>query len=536
MKYESLSQRIPLDEEMVMRSNEIRASKWTLSLILLLVSAVSLAGTSGSHPGASSDGAFERRSAGVDRASSVVNTRSNAMFGDLQAAIDAADPGDTIDVVADIITGTIDVHTSIDLTSTTGATISLGVNTGTAGDARAWFLVREGVDLDVSDLAFDGNGFEVWQGFRHKGSGSFENCVFTNIVFIDPAPFHDTTGFAIVSFTDPGTEGGVSQVDVADCSFSNFGKVAIFGFNSVGEYEGNTMVGNGPSTGSNNNAVNYGIEAGSDAVLTITNNNISNCLGTDDRPASLAESAAILATTAFGDGNTEITVVGNNIWGNLTGILTDDEDTESSAIGAWFNRIVGNGTGIHAGATDEDVDAINNWWGSNGGPGSDGSDTVNTSGGGTVTTSPNLTLNVDASEISTPDDPIAFGETATLSATLNYNSDGVEVGGTSPNHVPDGTEVSFDVTGFGTVNPASSGTVKGEASTTFSPLAVTTSAAACATSGSVVPSCDFLGEPAIIHTAIATIPTLGEAGLITFILLLAGAAMVMMRRNRLANS
>ena len=44
-------------------------------------------------------------------------------------------------------------------------------DTGASGDARGWFLVNAGVELNVSDVTFDGDGQLIWPGVPPQGFG-----------------------------------------------------------------------------------------------------------------------------------------------------------------------------------------------------------------------------------------------------------------------------------------------------------------------------------------------------------------------------
>jgi len=485
----------------------IRASRaWTLCLIFLLAaSQVLTAGASASHPGESSDAAFAGQGTSGNAATSVVNRSTNASFGGLQAAIDAASPGDTIDVVADLIEGQISVNTNnLTLTTSNGSTIRMGVDTGAAGDNRAWFLVPAGTNLTVSNLTFDGNGFKVYQAFRHKGTGSFTDCTFVDIEY-ELAGF-DTVGSAIVSFNE-GPNGGGVGVSVTGCEFTVIGLHGLFAFDSTCTVDNSTFVG----VGAIGDRVTYAIEAGSGANVTASNSSFSACRGT----VGGNDSAAILATTFFGPG-TAFTSTMNDIRDNSFGILTTPVD--GSAINGSFNNFLGNSTGV---SVDSGAGLENNWWGCNGGPGSAGCDAAV----GGADTSPWLVLTLDPPPTgTTPETCLVYGDSAIMTANLNVNSDGSTVGGPA-NHVPDGGSVAWDGSGVGGFNPPLTTLVNGATSSVYSQLGFNGLYDFCASTDNAV-----VCQP--IYIGVTKIPTLTEYGMIAFIALLATAAVVMMRRQR----
>jgi hypothetical protein len=474
-------------------------------IFLMSASAVLTAGVSASHPGDSSDGAFPGLAASGNTATSVVNTSTNATFGGLQAAIDAASPGDTIDVVANITEGQIIVNTNnLTLTTSNGSTVSMGVDTTPAGDGRAWFLVPSGTNLTVTNLTFNGNGFRVYQAFRHKGTGSFTNCNFEDIEY--ELAGSDTVGSAIVSFPDTPNGGGVG-VSVSGCSFTEIGLHGLFAFDSTCSVDDSTFVG----VGAIGDRVTYAIEAGNGANVTASNNSITACRGTVGGNAS----AAVLSTTFFGPG-TSVSLTSNDIRDNSFGVLTTPVD--GSTISGAFNNFVGNSTGV---SVDPAASLENNWWGCNGGPGTAGCDA--SIGGGD--TNPWLVLTLDPPPVgTTPETCLVYGDSAIMTANLNINSDGATVGGPA-NHVPDGAPVAWDGQGVGSFNPPITNLVDGATSSVYTQLGFNGLYDFCATTDNAV-----VCQP--IYIGVTKIPTLTEYGMMAFIALLATAAVVMMRRQR----
>lgn len=161
---------------------ELKVGAALALLVFVVPQAVQAAGRpSPSRPGAG--GLSPRRlavSAGPIMGGPIHDLTTGLTFATIQDAIDDASTmaGDTLQVeVAVHAEGPVEVTKSLTLQGQTGAEVlQINQDTGNSGDARGWFLVDAGVDLQVRDLTFDGNGFKVFQGFRHKGTGSFERC------------------------------------------------------------------------------------------------------------------------------------------------------------------------------------------------------------------------------------------------------------------------------------------------------------------------------------------------------------------------
>ena len=149
-----------------------------------------------------------------------VSTGDMYMFPDMgmQAAIDHADAGATINVAAgtynttDGVTSQVFVDKDIAVDGADEATTIFKPtdDTGTSGDARAWWLVDTGVDFDLRDVTLDGTGFLVWQAIRNKGTGFIQHVTFNEIKY---NPSTSYQGTAVAAF-------GTGNVDVFACTFT----------------------------------------------------------------------------------------------------------------------------------------------------------------------------------------------------------------------------------------------------------------------------------------------------------------------------
>ncbi|MHC4219802.1 MAG: right-handed parallel beta-helix repeat-containing protein [Planctomycetota bacterium] len=203
--------------------------------------------------------------------------------------------------------------------------------------------------LDVEDLIFDGDGYLIYQGFRHKGSGSFTNCGFTDMIF---PPY---SGLGIAAFGD-------GPVHISGCTFDQIGRVGVLYFGSGisgSVYSGNVYTGKGDG-----DFLDYGVELGAGAVATISNSTMTDCRGVASSDGST--SAGMLATTFFGAG-TAGTVTSSTFTANSTGIFVGYDGSDTTALVANFNSITGN-TSSGLVSTAPLVDAEDNWWGDGSGP------------------------------------------------------------------------------------------------------------------------------------------------------------------------
>lgn len=397
--------------------------------------------------------------------SAIVNVDTEAVYPSIQDAVTAASPGETLEVLSSVhAEGLVVIDRDLTLRGATGTeTIMANTSTGDAGDARAWFLVQSGVQLDVQDLTFDGAGFSVHQVFRHRGSGSFDNVRFRDIQFNASGPNY--AGSAIVAFGD-------GPVDVRDCHFSQIGRQGIFYFGSAVSgsiVENNTYLGKG--TG---DFLDYGIEAGGGADVILRNNTVSDCRG--EASVDGSDSAAIFVSTFFGPGTTAL-IESNSVTDSTAGLIVGFAgQPESSVVTASFNRIVGNDLGLQSGSSNT-VAAQNNWWGCNNGPGASGCDVLD--GPGTIDADPNLVLSLAASNTT-----LQVGETANLDAELFRNSQGTDT--SSSGTVPDGIEAIFDGGSLGTVAPALDTTQSAVADSVFSAETVGTDAVSATVDGQIV--------------------------------------------------
>ncbi len=223
-------------------------------------------------------------------------------------------------------------------------------NTGSSGDARAWWLVNAGKDLTIKNMVLDGTGYNIYQAIRAHGTGTAEDCDFRNI------GFSQYVGFGI-AFMD-------ANWTVHGCTFENIQRVGIIAFGSGvtnAVLEWNTYTGKG-----DDDWLDYGIEFGGGAVGVANYNTITACQGVAQVDGST--SAGILATDYYGPG-TAVSMLGNMINGNTTGVAVGYDATDATVVTAHYNNISGNDSyGMSAEGSAGSIDALHNWWGDASGP------------------------------------------------------------------------------------------------------------------------------------------------------------------------
>lgn len=294
-----------------------------------------------------------------------MNVETDEYFDTLQAAIDDADTmnGHTIELFTGTFAEGPQIVVSKNLTIMghgCGATVIVANgNTGSSGDARGWWLVPDGVEFHLHNLTLDGNGYNIYQGIRHYGTGTLTSVCFTDMKY----PGYG--GVAVAAF---GTTG---PVDFTGCTFDDIGRVGVLYFGagvSGSVFDSNTYIGKGDG-----DWLDYSLDISAGVSVTVTNNDISACTGVASSDGS--ESAGIMVTTYYGAG-TSADIEFNDISGCTYGILIGYDETDTSTVEAHYNNIVGNDYGINT--TAPVVNATCNWYGNTSGPSGSGPGTGDT--------------------------------------------------------------------------------------------------------------------------------------------------------------
>ncbi|MGZ7160337.1 MAG: hypothetical protein ACXVHR_07680, partial [Methanobacterium sp.] len=139
----------------------------------------------------------------------------------------------------------------------------------------------------------------------------------------------------------------------------------------------------------------------------------------------------------------------NNIATRHGGAIYSDDGPFNAHFNRFYNNTAQNGTAIYC--DDCSMNCTNNWWGNNTNPQNIPKLIVITNQG-SLDADPWLIMTFTANPTT-----IAQGQTSTLTANFNINSDGDTVGDAT-NHIPNDTPVTF-TTDSGKVYTASSGVV-----------------------------------------------------------------------------
>ncbi len=398
----------------------------------------------------------------------------------IQAAVDAANPGDTINVEAGEYNETVAVDVA-DLT----------LNGEQAGnDARERSGDESVVDSSsVSGFAPTFNvtaGGVTIDGFTIQGAAD------------DPGILTDrnASGYTIVNnIVQNNTIGiyanseGTNQTLIENNLIQNNNVSGAAGGTGIYADQGsvNVVINANELAGNDNAAIVFDTFLGPNTGLQITNNDISDTgivllnveqsevsgndisgvqgsgifLGGNNDTISIqgnsiteATGAAIRLRTISGlSDNANIEVVGNNLVGNAYGVRVAGHD---GALEVHQNRIFDNSTAGIRNDDDEVTSAENNWWGCNEGPNADGCDTTLTTSD--VDADPWLVLDVQAD----PDVILTGGANSQIEARLLTD----EGNGQVATRFPDGVVVDF-ATDRGDVDPDSAPTQGGVAITTL---------------------------------------------------------------------
>ena len=408
--------------------------------------------------GAPALGATSIAQAGVGDFAPVVDTTSNASFSSIQAAVNAAKPGDTIQLAAGTFTEQVTVDKAVTIESNTG-------NDQTTGTV----LTGPGPIFDLQNPADPTAGVTgvTIQGFRFENvTGSGYNGVITvpgygaGDVTVQSNSFTNVTDEAVGYHGNPGLTAPLGTGwKILDNQVT--GVTGNHGSSRSGLWLGNlkdsVIEGNTVDTTSWAGIILTGTGQGDESGNTVSDNVVRNvpqegiqvAFGSDvSVTGNVVQNAGNGGTTVgrdcgiclYNPDQANISVEGNSITQSYQGIAVGQA---AGALGPHidvrFNAVAGNKTaGIANNATSGVLLATDNWWGCAGGPGAAGCATVS----GAVYAPWLATLSLSPSTLA-----VGPGQEVTETATLE-DSGGHPVGGSN-------LSVAFATAGTSQCTPSS---------------------------------------------------------------------------------
>lgn len=291
-------------------------------------------------------------------------------YSTIQAAIDAANPGDTINVAAGTYTevGQIVIDKNLSIVGADKATTIIKPASAMPGGSSSggWIRVGNGVTFSLSKVTLDGDGKPMTICIVYAGTTSIDDVIIKNI--IGTSRYYAWGIFGNYNQEQP------MSLSVTNSTFLNIDRVAIqverdLG-TSIATISNNTFTGQGLG-----DHLNYAIAVADGSTATITGNTITNFAGT---ASDGSNSAAILVYTYQNSDTTATTatITGNTITGNYHGIgVGIDDSTDYSVVHAHNNSIFGNSSTTESYSSTIKLDASNNWWGNASGPSGAGTGT-----------------------------------------------------------------------------------------------------------------------------------------------------------------
>ncbi len=275
----------------------------------------------------------------------------------IQAAIDAATPGDAVNVDAGtyVLPAQIVINKNLTLTGA-GSALTLiepGFNTGSGYvSAAALVYVDYGVTATIEGFAIDGSGWSVWDGIQSRGDHlTVRDCEIRDI-------YADTyMGRGILFLTGTGL--------VEDCTLSGIQRIGIHSRGNVEFPAPVVAVDNLNYTGKGaGDWLDYGVEFGGGGGGSVINSTINACTGVASTDGST--SAGILVTDYWGTG-TVADIDDSDLSGNTTGVAVGYDVSDASTATITGCDLSGS-TSHGVSSTGVSVDAIGNWWGHASGP------------------------------------------------------------------------------------------------------------------------------------------------------------------------
>ncbi len=208
-------------------------------------------------------------------------------------------------------------------------------DTGSTGDAKGWFVINPGVQLDLSTLTLDGVGKNIDQAIRSFGSGTIQNVTFKNISY----PGYQGTALANLG----------QNMTIINNTFSNIGRTGVLVLSSgVSDtlISGNTYTGKGDG-----DWLDFAVVVDGGAAVTIEEFTIS---GNSGEALDGTTSAGVLVTTQSAAG-TRAHLTGNAIHGCTDAVRVGNDPTDTSVVVSHYNDFSGNENGIFTAGSPVDA-------------------------------------------------------------------------------------------------------------------------------------------------------------------------------------
>jgi len=224
----------------------------------------------------------------------------NAAFTSIQAAVNAANPGDTIRVCAGTYVEQLTIDKPLSIRGDNGAIVKpSGVSmsaTNSSGDSVAAIIfVKDADSVNIRNLIVDGTdsgitgcGPALLGIFYQNSSGQIAHNAVKHMRLVGANLAGCQSGNAIFVET---TGGGTSKVEINANSVNDYQKNGITANNSGTDasVDGNAVTGIGPTTGAAQNGVQIGFgAAGTVRNNAIADNIFSTCSSPDDCPTNAA--------------------------------------------------------------------------------------------------------------------------------------------------------------------------------------------------------------------------------------------------------